>query len=76
MNRAVPLLMLPLAFILGLVAVVRSNPSFITDNFTFVWFLMVLVVITSSLGLLWVALSAKDEADGDDHGDAPKEAAH
>jgi hypothetical protein len=78
LNRAVPLMLLPLAFILGLYAVVRENPSYITDNFTFVWFLMVLVVITSALGLMYVAITGKDgdEAEEHDHGEAAKEAAH
>jgi hypothetical protein len=55
-------LAMPAVFLVILYFLVAGTPAFITDNFILVWFVMVLVIMTASLGLLVQGLSAPKKA--------------
>ncbi len=46
----------PAIFLIALFGAVMKAPDFITVNFAFVWFAMVLVVVGAALGILWSGL--------------------
>jgi hypothetical protein len=52
MNRAYLWLSLPIVYILVVWGALQQAPDFVTVQFTWVWFGMVVVVMTASLGLL------------------------
>lgn len=79
MNKAALLLVMVPAFLLVLLGAVMQTPDFITVNFTVVWFVMVLVIMTASLALLASGLSEPKKAPkahSADKGDEKPKSAH
>ena len=74
MKRVVLWLALPVVFLAALFGAVMKAPDFITVNFMFVWFAMVLVVIGASLGILWTGLKDSGPETTEPHG--PAETSH
>ena len=75
MNKVYIWFAVPALFLVALFLAVRQTPDFITVNFMFVWFAMVLTVVGAALGILWSGLqgSGKDK-ETEPHG--PAESSH
>ena len=71
-------LSMPVVFLIALYGAVQQMPDFITVYFTWVWFVMVLVIMTASLGLLAQGLQIMKHEDELEDGEPeePKKAAH